>query len=194
MERDGEGRVEVEYGEPIPYRELPDSLKGVTFTKQWADEMDPRTSRHPSSNPSFDAKREHKVYYLSHPLAPDDSYTFEQNMAHVVHMVKLFFEEGWFVIAPYHTICLALDDDNPDHRVLGLECDCNIARLMGNLVLTGHKISKGMQNEAEQAMACKNGGIIHNFVGYNDDELRAALRFLKNGGTLESDTAVRKEV
>jgi hypothetical protein len=149
------------------------------------------TSRHPSSNPSFDAKREHQVYYLSHPLAPDGDYTFQENMDHVLHLVKLFFDEGWYVIAPYHTICLALDDEKPEDRVKGLECDCNIARLMGNVVLTGHKLSSGMRHERDEAMNCKRGGTIHNFVGYNDEELRVALRFLKNGGNLESDTAVR---
>lgn len=141
----------------------------------------------PSSNPRFDAKREHTVYYLSHPLAPDDRFTFEQNMDHVIHLVRLFFEEGYMVIAPYHTICLALDDANDEWRRLGLECDCNVARKLGNMMLTGHKLSSGMNNEFEQAMCCKTGGIIHNFIGYNDDELREALRFLKNGGILESD-------
>jgi hypothetical protein len=58
-------------------------------------------------------------------------------------------------------------------------------------VLTGHKLSSGMRHERDEAMNCKRGGTIHNFVGYNDEELRVALRFLKNGGNLESDTAVR---
>lgn len=151
--------------------------------------IDPNKTRHPSSNPHFDAKREHTVYYLSHPLAPDDRFTFDENMAHVVHLMRIFFDEGWMVIAPYHTICLALPDANDEYRRLGLECDCNMARMMGNMVLTGHKLSSGMKHEMEQAMACKKGGAIHNFIGYNDDELRAALRFLKSGGQLESDVS-----
>jgi hypothetical protein len=141
-------------------------------------------TRHPSSDPRFDAKREHTIWYMSHPLAGDDKYTFEQNMEHVVHTMRIFYEEGWMVVAPYHTICLALWDDNPEWRRLGLECDCNIARTLGFMVMTGHKISSGMKNEAEAAMRCKTGGVIHNFVGYNDEELRIALRALKNGGSL----------
>jgi hypothetical protein len=156
--------------------------------------IDPTKTRHPSSDPSFDAKREHRVFYLSHPLAPDERFTFEQNMAHVVKLIKICFDEGWYVIAPYHTICMALDDDKPEDRVKGLECDCNVARLLGNVILTGHKLSSGMEHEMDQAMACKNGGLIYNFVGYSDEELKLTLRYLKNGGTLESDTAVREEV
>ncbi len=149
--------------------------------------MDPRKTRNPSSDPSFSAKREHIVYYLSHPLAPDERYTFQQNMDHVIHLIKLFYAEDMYVIAPYHTICLALDDDNPVHRVIGLEVDCNVCRTLGNVMLTGHTFSSGMKHEATEAMRCKTGGMIHNFIGYNDDELRTALRYLKNGGILESD-------
>ena len=150
-------------------------------------ERDGKSSlRHPSSDSRFDAKREHVIYYLSHPLAPDDEYTFQQNMDHVVHLIRLFYEEGWHVIAPYHTICLALPDDNIEYRITGLEVDCNVCRKIGNVILTGHKFSSGMRHEFEQAMTCRSGGIIHNFIGYNDDELRVALRYLRNGGSLES--------
>jgi hypothetical protein len=147
-------------------------------------------ARHPSSDPRFDAKREHTVWYLSHPLAGDDKYTFEQNMEHVIHVMRICYEEGWMVIAPYHTICLALEDDNPEWRRMGLECDCNVAQKLGFMLMTGHKISSGMGHEAEASMRCKTGGIVHNFVGYNDEELRIALRALKNGGSLESDNAI----
>jgi hypothetical protein len=175
MERDGESSV----SDLANYHE---AIKGIRLHDERNRGMNP------SSNPSFDAKREHTIYYMSHPLAPDERFTFDENMAHVVHLMRIFYEEGWMVIAPYHTICLALPDSNDEFRRLGLECDCNMTRMMGNMVMTGHKISSGMRNEMEQAMACKRGGIIHNFVGYNDDELRAALRFLRNGGSLESDT------
>jgi hypothetical protein len=153
--------------------------------------MDPRTSRHPSHDPDFDAKRQHIVWYLSHPLAPDDKFTFQQNMDHVIHLMRICYEEGVMVIAPYHTICLALDDDNPRWRRMGLECDCNMARLMGYVLLTGHKLSSGMNHEAQESMACKSGGIIRNLIGYNDEEFRVALRWIKDGRELEFDEALR---
>lgn len=147
---------------------------------------------HPSSDPNFNPESEEKVWYLSHPLAPDDKYTFEQNMAHVVHLMRIFYEEGFRVIAPYHTICLALDDDNPEWRRIGLECACYIARSLGYVFLTGHKLSSGMEHEAHAAMKCKTGGTLRSLIGYNDVELRAVLRWIKNGGELESDQHVSK--
>jgi hypothetical protein len=151
-------------------------------------------TRHPSKNPDFDAKREHIVWYLSHPLAGDEQYDFAQNMAHVVKLLRICYEEGVMAIAPYHTICLALDDDDPKWRRMGLECDCNIARMMGYVLLTGHKCSSGMRHEAEQSMQCKTGGVIRNLVGYNDDEFRMALRYMRNGGELEADSPLPAKV
>lgn len=134
---------------------------------------------HPSSNPDFDAKREHEIWYLAHPLADDESYTFAQNMEHVVKLMRIFYEEGWYVVAPYHTICLALDDDNAEWRRIGLEVDCNVVRKLGKLILTGHKLSSGMRNEFLSCMETP-GGVVHNFIGFTDDQLRTILRELKN--------------
>jgi hypothetical protein len=143
-------------------------------------------------NPDFDAKREVPVWYLSHPLAPDERFTFQQNMDHIVHIMRICYEEGYRVVAPYHTICLALDDREEKWQIIGLECDCWVVRKLGYVLCVGHKLSSGMQCEVEEAMHVT--GVIANFVGYNDDELRAALRYLKNGGTLESDEALRPKV
>jgi hypothetical protein len=134
----------------------------------------------PSSDPLFDRTKEHRVYYLSHPLAADEKYTFQQNMDHVVHLMRLFYEEGMYVIAPYHTICLALPDDNAEYRRIGLEVDCNIARLMGNLILVGHKLSKGMKNELESASEGPDEDKrIYDLIGLTDGELRVTIRAIK---------------
>lgn len=157
------------------------------------EDMEMRT-RHPSSNPNFDAKREHEIWYLAHPLAPDDRFTFQQNMDHVVKLMRICYEEGWYVIAPYHTICLALDDDNEEWRRIGLEVDCNVVKKFGRILLTGHRCSSGMCHERDTCLDFQYGGLVYNFVGYNDVEFRHALRALKNGGFLERDEAIRKEV
>lgn len=150
-------------------------------------------SRHPSSDPHFDAKREHEVWYLGHPLAGDAQYTFQQNMDHVIHMMRICYEEGFIVVAPYHTICLALDDDNSEWRRIGLECDCNVVRKLGRVILCGHKLSSGMGHELASCASVANG-VVHVLVGHNDEEFRATLRFIKNGGTIESDESLHKEV
>lgn len=134
-------------------------------------------TRHPSSDPLFDPKHHRELWYLSHPLAGDNRYTFEQNMDHVVKVMRICFEEGLDVVAPYHTICLALDDDNPEWRRRGLECDCTLARTLGRVLLTGHKLSAGMRHERDAALECIDGPVfIYNFVGYNDEELRQVIR------------------
>lgn len=133
-------------------------------------------TRHPSSDPLFDPNRQRALWYLSHPLASDDKYTFQQNMDHVVHIMRICFEEGLHVVAPYHTICLALDDDNPEWRRRGLECDCTLARILGKVLLTGHKESAGMRHERQAALQSSKQVFVYNFVGYNDEQLRQIIR------------------
>lgn len=102
---------------------------------------------HPLDHPDFGKTINEKVWYLAHPLAPDDKFNFQQNMDHVVHMMRLCFDEGFRVVAPYHTICLALDDDNLEHRRIGLESDCYVVKRLGRIIFTGHKMSSGMAQE-----------------------------------------------
>lgn len=134
-----------------------------------------KTDEHPADLPTFNKMSPEAVWYLSHPLAPDDRYTFEQNMAHVLHMMRLCFEEGFRVVTPYHTHCLVLDDTNMQHRKMGLEIDCQIARMLGLMILTGHKISKGMQTELG---ALKQGpsNFWIDLTGLSDAEARAFLK------------------
>lgn len=135
-------------------------------------------NNHPADNPTFNKMSEDAVWYLSHPLAPDDQQNFAQNMAHVLHMMRLCFDEGFRVVTPYHTHCLVLDDTNDEHRRMGLEIDCKIARMLGLMILTGHKISKGMHIELD---ALKSGPSNYwiDLTGLRDTEARQLLRINK---------------
>lgn len=125
-------------------------------------------SYHPADDPNFSFDR--RAWYLSHPLAPDEHYTFTENLNHTLRMLELVLEEGFLAVAPYHTHCLILDDNNPDHRRIGLETDVVIAKALGHIILTGHRISRGMQLEYDQCHTAIN------LTGLNDRACRLALR------------------
>lgn len=137
-----------------------------------------RNLRHPSSDPLFGTTIDQPVWYLSHPLAPDEHMTFQQNMDDVIRIMRICFEEGVRVIAPYHTICLALDDDNSEWRRIGLETDCYVAQKLGRIILSGHKLSTGMQNECDAAMKCKTGFHLLDIRGLHEDEIRDKLSII----------------
>jgi hypothetical protein len=130
---------------------------------------------HPASDPTFGSTILEPVWYMGHPLAPDDRFTFQQNMDHVVHMTRLFYDCGLRVVAPYHTICLALDDTNPEHRRIGLEVDCSVAKALGRIVLCGHKLSTGMK--CERAAVRETGYELNilDFIGWKDKDIRSWL-------------------
>src|SRR5947208_2104557 len=101
------------------------------------------TAPHPLEHPDFDPTRIHKIFYLAHPLAPDDQFTFDENMEHVVWVMRECYDAGIYVVAPYHTISLALDEDSLEHHRIGLEIDCTLIPKLDGLILTGHKRSRG---------------------------------------------------
>jgi hypothetical protein len=104
-------------------------------------------TEHPVDHPGFSRRRYRKLFYLAHPLATDDDYNFDQNMNHVVKTLRFCYEAGLCVVAPYHTISLALDDNNLDHRRIGLEVDCELVLRLDGIILVGHKLSRGMKEE-----------------------------------------------
>lgn len=120
-----------------------------------------------------------EVWYMAHPIAGDKKYTFEQNMEHVAHMIRLFYSCGFRVVAPYHTLLLALKEGTPEDRELGLEVDCAVVARMKNLVLCGHKMSNGMAREQMALSRVDCCTKLINFVGVSDDDIRHSLRGLR---------------
>lgn len=92
---------------------------------------------------------ERSVWYLAHPVAPDARFSYEENMSHVLHMAKLCWDEGFRVFVPWHTLCLIMPDSDPKLRAIGLEFDCDLVKMTGRMILSGHKISSGMRQELD---------------------------------------------
>lgn len=134
---------------------------------------------HPIDSPNFRGCDGPPVWYLSHPLAPDGKYTFLQNMDHIVKLIEIFYEHDFPVIAPYHTICLALDDRNLEHQRMGLECDYQVVKALKRIVLCGHKLSKGMEGERNvilKEQEVGKPGFIVNLIGVPDEGIRLWLK------------------
>lgn len=127
------------------------------------------------SSRSLQRLTQKSVWYLSHPVAPDSHYTYEQNMAHALHMVKLCYDEGFRVYIPWHSLCLVMPDSNPEFRRIGLEVDCELAKLTGLMILTGHRMSSGMQAEMEALLTRKDAFWIDG-IGLHDKRFCDLLR------------------
>ncbi len=103
-----------------------------------------------------------KVVYLAHPISGDIS----GNLKRLVSWYR------WAVmtrhvnpIAPYHLCCLALNDQSPNERELGIELDEQILRsgIIEEVWLVGSMISRGMSNESRIAMSM--GIEVRDFTG-----------------------------
>jgi hypothetical protein len=70
-----------------------------------------------------------------------------------------------------------MPDSDPEYRRIGLEVDCDLAKMTGLMIMTGHKVSSGMQKELEAVKTV--GHTVINLVGTSDDRCRKFLRYWK---------------
>lgn len=121
------------------------------------------------------------VWYLAHPIAPDEMHTFQDNMDDVVRILQLCWECGIRAIAPYHTLLLFQDDNKSDDRKAGMECNCAVVKQLHGVILSGHKVSSGMEVEMWYASR------VWSIVGKTDEEARESLKKLKAIINAEAD-------
>jgi hypothetical protein len=114
------------------------------------------------------------VWFLAHPVAGDERFTYAQNMAHIEWVARECFRAGLLVIAPYVLTCRILDDALPADRALGMSVNDGVIRGLGRLLMCGHKRSSGMQHELELVTTLLTHHV-WDFVGIADAELPGEL-------------------
>lgn len=87
------------------------------------------------------------LWYLAHPVRADEQYTVQQNLDHTLVVMQILWNAGFNVIAPWHTICLFEKDESSIERCLALDQD--VVKRTDGIILTGHKLSRGMMREIE---------------------------------------------
>lgn len=118
-----------------------------------------------------------RIFYLAHPAAADRKYNEEQNLVHARKVQLLLLEAGLVTVMPWHTWIASLGSgwDNPQidmETFIALDKEC-ITRFDG-VILTGHRISRGMAFEMEHAV--KIGKIVMDFTSIPDSQLVEAVR------------------
>lgn len=115
-----------------------------------------------------------EIYYLAHPVRNDAAYKEEENLAHVLEVQKILFRSDVHTIIPWYTYII----NNPncrDFRLIErcLDMDCRIVERCDGIILTGHRLSHGMEREYLHA---KSVGVdILDLVGVPDRELGKAI-------------------
>lgn len=114
------------------------------------------------------------LWYLAHPVAGDDQYTYEQNMEHAKKVYVALLRAGLKVCAPWILDCMVLDDSIPEERALGMENDAAIYHRCDGIILTGHKLSRGMEREFTYFRSA--GKRIIGFIGISLDDILSKIR------------------
>lgn len=86
------------------------------------------------------------VFFLAHPVAPCDGYTYKQNLRHVVQVQEVLYNKGIYTVIPWISLLSFLPDDG-EHRNRAIAIGCEVAAALGAIILVGHKITGGMLDE-----------------------------------------------
>jgi len=92
-----------------------------------------------------------KLYYLAHPVGPDDVHTYEENIADGEDWWRALLRAGYNVDAPWLGLCHTLDDFDSADRKIGMEIDKKVLERLDGIILTGHTVSSGMKAELDLA-------------------------------------------
>lgn len=127
-----------------------------------------------------------QVWYLAHPVRGDGIYTQTENMAHVLKLIRTLYESNLYVIAPWFVDLAVFDDSDPEQRARGLMVDSYVAAKLGRIVLTGHRLSSGMETELRAVE--RVGGMVLDLIGIPDADIPSTIEThnkifaLANGG------------
>lgn len=115
------------------------------------------------------------LFYLAHPVAADELHGVEDNLAHTLKMLRMVHEAGISVICPWFADIKAFDDTTYETRKTRMVVQKTLLLLCGgNIILTGHKLSSGMEEELDVVQLGR--GRILDFIGVPDEELPEQLR------------------
>jgi len=113
------------------------------------------------------------LYYLAHPIAPDDAHTYAENMGDAQEWWTWLLRKNVSVCAPWFGLCSVLDDSDPSDRELGMRVDQAVLERCDGLIFTGHTMSNGMRKEFKLGAAA--GKEIINLIGLTFEEASALL-------------------
>lgn len=128
-----------------------------------------------------------KVYYLAHPIKPDEHRTTVQNLAHILVVQNILTQAGIFAVAPYFSFVhmYGSGHEKANHQWM-LDGDCEVARRLGRIILSGHKLSGGMRLELT---AVENvAGEVIDLIRLTDEEILPHLMF---PGEKNEDDSIR---
>ena len=107
-----------------------------------------------------------KLWYLAHPVREDDIRSFDENLKHALKMQKILWGVGFEVINPWYTSVLLYGPGEEEVLQRAIEFDCAVIERCDGLILTGHKLSSGMDIELRSAIDF--GKNVVNLIGLPD--------------------------
>ncbi len=107
-----------------------------------------------------------KLWYLAHPVREDDVRSFDDNLTHALKMQKILWEAGFEVINPWYASVIIYGAGEGEVLKRAIEFDCAVIKRCDGLILTGHKLSSGMEKELK--VAIDHSKVVVNLIGLPD--------------------------
>ncbi len=112
-----------------------------------------------------------ELWYLAHPVSVDEQHSEQDNMDHVLEVQKILWEADVKTVNPWYSYVSAYGSAREDSERLEvfLTFDKAVIGILGGIILTGHKMSQGMEIEFKHALAHKLR--IVNLIGVPDERI-----------------------
>ena len=104
-----------------------------------------------------------KLWYLAHPVSGDDSHSLELNLATTLDIQQTLWLAGVNAVCPWFSLVKIFGPAEDETLDRALKVGFEIIRRFDGLILTGHKLSEGM--DAELRVALEFEKPIVNFIG-----------------------------
>jgi hypothetical protein len=113
-----------------------------------------------------------KLWYLAHPVRTDEYYSESENLEHALQVQQILHEKaGLMVINSWHSFCKIHENTPITIELMKkmFEIDSIVVEHCDGIILTGHRLSSGMQHELNVAISSRKD--ILDLIGIADDVL-----------------------
>lgn len=111
-----------------------------------------------------------RLWYLAHPVKADKFFTVQENLEHARKIQAILWNHNIAAIMPWYSYVVTYGAGEGNQLERCLEMDCEVVKLLHNIVIAGHRVSHGMQVELNTLNYDEHAGIL-DLVGLKDKDL-----------------------
>lgn len=117
-----------------------------------------------------------KIWYLAHPVREGQGWSVEGNKKHALELQEMLLDQGIVTIMPWFSYVSHFGGHKEGIMKTMFEMNIECVKRCDGIILTGHKLTSGMQVELDAAL--ESVVPILNLIGLPGETLRAVAKMV----------------